>query len=1042
MRTLMLIVVSLALLGGGFMLYRWTQPAISQASSASGVGGTERTTMSDEEARLGVIRTGAGAWATKFDRDTGRTMVRFRATEFQPQPDGRIIVKNPQAEFFVGPQRQHICRIEGNSGWVSLRGDAPRVKRDLSAAGPMQTPTRGDMQGVRIRYYESLADMEAGRDQVRLDLEHMSFDIETFRIATEAYVDAQGKRVEADEVPVQVRGDAFDFDGKGLQLRWDDTDQKLQMLRVAKGGRLLVKKPGALELPGRTPAATTNESAARPFDRRLDGDLLAAAARRPAAVRPVATRRASTDVYRATFHSNVKMTQGQQQLAQTPEMHVDFLSPNSKAATRATPATAAASPAPATRKAATRPAGGTAAPATSEPAEEPVLITWDGDFTVYPAPEDAIRPTTANDAVVRLVGSGTTITANGGRIDCDEAVYHVAPKTAMVRGGARVPAKLVDARGAVITSPAMEYSASENWAVLTGPSAASIPTQQAGKTETLAASWTRVCTLRMTAGKHSVLESAELTGDVKVQHPQVPRFAAEKLLLKFDTQAKKAEADGKGAGFDASSAKLRHLEAEGGVDCVLADAASATRSIRCEKLNLDADNGADGKLYPTRLEAHGKVVAGDKEQQIKAENVLASLVPQLRGGKSSEFAGLRDFAADGDVSMSSADGGKLQAEKVTLVGGEDGKPKRVRLEAKPGQMAMLAKADRAIWGNVIEADAVTQQASVPGPGAMRLSNPASGDRPAMPLDVTWKQSAVVDGGKNVADVTGQVAVTFLASDGSTNNAWGESVHLDLAPTPNAKPPREGEVSFLADRFVKHLELRPLPQGEVQVQSLLPAADGSLIRQMNLLGPVLICDLSPAGLEQLTVPAGKEKPGRMLYLDLTPANRKAAAVKPSLESQGLHGATAFAWNDKLTYDRAKAQVEMTGSVLIRHEPSDRSAESFEVTADRVLALLAEQRDVGGRVPAAPKVKPESQTPTVALKQITIEGAPLRFKREDIEFSAPRLDFEPITHMAVAKADRKFPVHVDKGVSRGDFGEVELNTETQMVKLRDAGLTGRK
>ena len=37
-------------------------------------------------------------------------------------------------------------------------------------------------------------------------MNNASFDNDTFRIATEAFTDASGKRIEADWVPVMVRG--------------------------------------------------------------------------------------------------------------------------------------------------------------------------------------------------------------------------------------------------------------------------------------------------------------------------------------------------------------------------------------------------------------------------------------------------------------------------------------------------------------------------------------------------------------------------------------------------------------------------------------------------------------------------------------------------------------------------------------------------------------------------------------------------------------------------------------------------------------------
>jgi hypothetical protein len=1035
MRTLILVFFSLAFIIAGFFAYLATQTGAPVAGSGPSPAVTLGTGPATRDGKLGNIGAGTGAWATRYDRDTGQPLVRFRAEEYQPQPDGRVLVVRPQVEFYLGAQRKKVCRVEGATGWVNVRGDAPRIASNLKTLGPTQTPSRGDMENVSIRYFESHEDMVAGNPEVMLDLQRMSFDLETFRLSTESYIDAQGRRIEAENVPVQVRGKGFDFDGYGLEVRWDEFDQKLAQVRVFRGERLLIKDPGQMQLPGKAKPATRAAEGERAFDPGLDEALLAATGRAASAPK-ASTRRATGDVYRATFQRNVRIVQGEVELARTPQMHADFLSPNSSLVTKSEPATRRSAPAGGRTPQPPVPAENDAAPAPKP--TEPVIITWQGEFTIYPLVDATPLPRSSHDAVVRMSGPGTIVTSSGSRAECDEAVYQAEAKAATLRGAPGRPAKLIDARGAIILSPSIEYSASEGWAVLTGASSAQLPTQQTGKPETMQASWTKVCTLRFTQGPRSVIEQAELSGDVKVQHPQVPKFAAQKLSLQFDPR--RMPSTRRSHELDSTSLNLRRLEAEGNVDAVLADAAGATRSIQCARLRVDAENGADGKLYPTRLEAHGKVNATDKDQSVRAENIVASLVPGLGDAKRPQLAGLRDLQADGDVLVTAADGGKLQAEKVRVTSSGES-DKIIRLEAKPGEMAMLAKSGRALWGPLIEADSAKNTAAITGAGAMRLSNPASPERPAMPVDINWNRSAFVDGVANKARIDGKVTVSFLASDGSTNTAWGEQVDMELAPVPDAKP-RAGEVTFLADRFVKRIDLRPADGQEVQIQSLLPAADGSLIRQLNLLGPLLTCELTALGLERVTVPAGKEKPGRLLYLDLTPANRSPTPVRSNLESKGLHGATAFAWRDKLVYDRAKSMIEMTGDVLVRHEPANRVADSFELTGDKVTALLVEQRDVAGRVPAAPKPRPEAQTPTLALKRIVIEGRPLSFTRQDFEFTAPRVEFEPITQLAIARGTPQMPVRVQRGPSRGDFGEAEFNTESQMVRLRDAGITGRK
>src|SRR5439155_11704011 len=85
------------------------------------------------------------------------------------------------------------------------------------------------------------------------------FDNETFRISTETFTDSDGRVVAPDEVPVSVEGPYFDFYGRGLTVRWNDLEERLDLLRVAHGDHLVIKNVEALSgagvLPTGLPAA-------------------------------------------------------------------------------------------------------------------------------------------------------------------------------------------------------------------------------------------------------------------------------------------------------------------------------------------------------------------------------------------------------------------------------------------------------------------------------------------------------------------------------------------------------------------------------------------------------------------------------------------------------------------------------------------------------------------------------------------------------------------------------------------------------------------
>src|SRR5204863_1117726 len=86
---------------------------------------------------------------------------------------------------------------------------------------------------------------DAAAPTLDIDMNNAAFDNESFRIFTEGYTDEHGKRIEADQVKVTVRG-KYEFDGRGLTIRWNDRDRRLELLEIAHGERLVIKEPGAL----------------------------------------------------------------------------------------------------------------------------------------------------------------------------------------------------------------------------------------------------------------------------------------------------------------------------------------------------------------------------------------------------------------------------------------------------------------------------------------------------------------------------------------------------------------------------------------------------------------------------------------------------------------------------------------------------------------------------------------------------------------------------------------------------------------------------
>src|SRR5207244_11364609 len=96
--------------------------------------------------------------------------------------------------------------------------------------GGSGAPRRGRLNDVVVKLYRDVADRAAeaaGKagtgPMLTMVTNNIAFDNESFEMSTESYRDANGRTGPAAQVPIHVFGD-YDFDGRGLKLRWNEVD--------------------------------------------------------------------------------------------------------------------------------------------------------------------------------------------------------------------------------------------------------------------------------------------------------------------------------------------------------------------------------------------------------------------------------------------------------------------------------------------------------------------------------------------------------------------------------------------------------------------------------------------------------------------------------------------------------------------------------------------------------------------------------------------------------------------------------------------------
>ncbi len=687
-RSIFLIVASLALIGVAYFAY-WcfepTPPAVAKQTSNIN---RPLPPAPDAPGKLKQFGPGHAAWMVQLDEKTGELSSRFRADEYKPQKNGTVWVSRPVSEFFLGGH-QHL-EVDGVDGEVVIQ-DAPDLQK--TAVGNTGMPNRGRINHVLMKLIDDQP--PAGRDPLVLTLttNNIAFDNETFRITTESYSAPDGSLVAADQVPVHVVGD-YDFDGRGLTLRWNDRDGRLELLEIAHGERLVINHPGSggmtpggLEHPESAPPLANTSSRVEPRSRAMkQPDVIEVADRAIVSTHPATQpikpgKAPSETIYAATFYDAVKVTQGEPILMTGDSMRVNFRL-KGNATESAGPSTHPAATRPATAPisaSATVPALAATGPST-RPAEVPVVVTWTGKLRIVPTtnPPRAIAP---GDAVLEVFGSSSpafarragTAQQEGLEARAASLLYQTSdgsaslypsdafPTVSLTR---LAPTASLDSRPSIVTSHQIDYTGADRTAILRGeghatfPLAAARPPAAAGSVpatlpadpKQLDATWDHEGKLVFSGrGREEMtLDHANFSGNVDVEHPQLSlqsqalelQFAQASPRAKESAVADRISSDDLPATQPATrpgskpQTQLRRVIASGDVHTRLTDSTGKKQWIECARLDLRTAQSPDGKMYPHEVFADGDsaadVHAYDESQDLRAGQVQLTLRPSVK----------------------------------------------------------------------------------------------------------------------------------------------------------------------------------------------------------------------------------------------------------------------------------------------------------------------------------------------------------------------------------------------------------------------------
>jgi hypothetical protein len=492
MRTYVLILATLAVLGSAFYFYSREQTATVVATGPQDHH-PEPPPATEPATNPGALRNGESPWV-KFINAQGRVGSQYRAQEYLPRPDGTVHLIAPEADFFVGEHQQlHVTGVNGDvvmhtsSSGLSLSGNSQ----------PSGQPTRGRLNDVHM----SLVDETIPSNPVvvlTMTANNIEFDNDSFLITTGEYTSPDGKSVPPDQVPVQMRGE-YEFDGRGLTLRWNDQDDRLEMLEIAHGEMLTILHPSnrdgplgaSRNSPATAPTSGTGNSkisqgqatiptisqtpgAVNSATSSASSSLALSVAAAPAArgTEPAPAAKPGNKIkpiYVATFDRDVRITQGNDLLMTGDVLRMHFRLKDQPQATSTQPpasksshadipaqqpfarvdaaggtsACQAADPSSATAPdSASMPKNPSAGPGIAISSDVPIVVRWTGRLLIVPEPGTPPRPIGQGESVMELSGRKSAVYAfraatedsPASRVKCTKLTYATVDGSALLEG--------------------------------------------------------------------------------------------------------------------------------------------------------------------------------------------------------------------------------------------------------------------------------------------------------------------------------------------------------------------------------------------------------------------------------------------------------------------------------------------------------------------------------------------------------------------------------------------------------------------------------
>ncbi len=873
--------LALLLAGGAFIVY-WSMQhpgALADGSSTTQLVVPGKLGSTTGESIMGLTQR---PWSKQYDAQR-RLVSQFRAEDVVPQADGSYLVAEPEMIFHLsGGRRLHL---QGRRG--VMFNDNPSTS---PLPGSLQQPTRGQLFDVTIRLMSGEIDLSP----VIMRMNNAVFDAQLLHVYTDSYKDPMtGEMLAGDQVPVTVRGIEADFDGRGLEMNWNDRDRRVQLLEIAHGGRAVLKRSASVL--SAKPAAARGASAVPATDAATPQAINTTAEGGPAAADKPAE---AIVIYRATFSDNVRVSQNDKSLIVAAGLMVDYATGGAPLRPAASTTVSSPSPAPTSQagKSSTEP-GTPQSPAGLSPAprSEPIILTWTGPLKIVPITDAPMQPIDSGQAAIRFTGDPVRINLPEGQADCASLTYQTDRRQAVLGASAGQPVVSVhDARGMRLDGEGIDY-APDN-VVVHGKGHAILPNDK--DKQTLIARWTESATFHLRqVDQVTLLNAAELRGSVEIEHPQLA-LSAKELDLTFDSADRKAKAS------------IKSVSARGDVSARVLDSAKKEQHVRAEELSLALSVDPAGRPYATAFAAAGNVRAGNDDMQISAGRVTGAMRP---AATTQPLAQIESLNAKEDVRLNFK-GSNAIADTLSMRG--DGEQQMIELTGAPSVEVSDAAGNR-LRGSTMQLWPNVSRGRVPGAGTLRLMQVDK----KTPIDLTWAGGLAFDLLRNQVVLDEKVTADMIDASHQVRKARAGQMVIVLDDSAS-KARATGPMGSATSKQVKSIAL----EQKAELEGLESAADGKTARTVNAWAERMIFDPND---RTFSIPVA----GRML-----------------IESE-VDGLTGMTWHDRLSFDDRAHKAEVVGAVVVVHQGKDKKEAAVRLECPHLLAEIAD----ADQKPSTPVVK---------------------------------------------------------------------------------------